>query len=209
MNRFLTLSFVLLVLFASCGSYRYPGASGIRESAAQELNSYYTDTTQQWVYRTTLQAFDQHMQGSVTIKALGRNEHRITFVNDFDEVLFDVHILPNGYELQGAAPSLGKRALAKEMVNIFRTMTAQRFATSAVMFANQRHYYPVYVVDDCYYLVKERKVEHILKAKGSKEQVEIRYQTWNAQDTPTSITIAHKKFPITLDFALDPKQSSL
>ena len=208
MNRFLTFSFILLLFFASCGTYRYPNASGIRESAAQELNSYYTDTTQQWVYRTKLQAFDQHMQGSITIKALGRNEHRITFVSDFDQVLFDVHLLPNGYELEGATPSLGKRAVAKEMVNIFRTLTAQRFATSAVMFAGQQQYYPVYVQDDCYYVVKERKVERIRQVKGTQEYLEIVYQTWNVKNVPTSIAIAHKKYPITIDLALDAKQSS-
>lgn len=209
MNRFLTFNFFLLFLFASCGTYRYPNASGLRESVTQELNSYYTDTAHILVYRTKLQAFDNDIQGSMTIKTLARNEHRVTLVSDFDQTLFDVHISPNGHKLHYATPSLGKRTLVKEMVNMLRTMTAQRFATSAVMFANQQHYYPVYVVDDCYYVVKGRKVARIQQAKGSKEHVEIIYQAWNTQDMPTSITMAHKKFPITIDLTLDAKQSSL
>src|SRR5690606_24214436 len=118
---------------------------------------------------------------------------------DFDQILFDVHLLPNGYELEGATPSLGKRAVAKEMVNIFRTLTAQRFATSAMMFADQQQYYPVYVQDDCYYVVKERKVERIRQVKGAQECLENLYKTSKVKDLPPSRAITDKKSPIQMD----------
>ena len=209
MNRFLTYSFFLLLFFASCGTYRYPNASGIRESTTQELNNYYIDTTQTFVYRAKLHAFKKDMNGSLMIKTLGRNEHRLALVSDFGQTLFDVSLFPDGYELHYAMHDLNKRRVVREIVHIFRTMTAQRHATSAVMFANQQHYYPVYVLDDCYYVIKERKVERIQQAKGAKEYLAIVYQGWNAEDIPTNIAIEHKKYPITIDLALDVNQSIL
>ncbi|RZF60136.1 hypothetical protein [Sphingobacterium corticibacterium] len=209
MNRFLTCSFFLLLFLASCGTYRYPNASGIRESATQELNNYYIDTTQTFVYRAKLHAFKKEMNGSLMIKTLGRNEHRVALVSDFGQTLFDVSISPDGHELHYAMHDLNKRRVVREIVDIFRTMTTQRHATSAVMFANQQHYYPVYVVDNNYYVLKERKVERIQQAKGAKAYLAIVYQGWNAEDIPTSIAIEHKKYPITIDLALDVNQSIL
>ncbi len=209
MNRFLTFSFFLLFFFVSCGTYRYPNASGIRESAPKELNNYYLDTAQTYVYRAKLNAFKKDINGSLMVKTLGRNEHRIALVSDFGQTLFDVSISPNEHELHYAMHDLNKRMVVREIVHIFRTMTAQRYATSAVMFANQQHYYPVYVVDNCYYVLKERKVERIQQAKGAKEHLTIVYREWNAGNIPTKIAVEHKKFPLTIDLALDVDQSTL
>jgi len=209
MNRFLTYSFFLLLFFASCGAYRYPNASGIRESATQELNNYYIDTAQTFVYRAKLHVFKKDMNGNLIVKTLTRNEHRVALVSDFGQTLFDVSLSPDGYELHYAMHDLNKRRVVREIVDIFRTMTTQRHATSAVMFANQQHYYPVYVVDNSYYVLKERRVERIQQTKGTKEHLAIIYREWNPEDIPTSIAIEHKKFPITINLTLDPGQSTL
>lgn len=209
MNRFLTYSFFLLFFFVSCGTFRYPDASGIRGSEPEELNNYYIDTAQVFVYRAKLHAFKKDINGSLMVKTLGRNEHRIALVSDFGQTLFDVSIVPDEYELHYAMHDLNKRMVVREIVNIFRTMTEQRHATSAVMFANQQHYYPVYMVDNCYYVLKERKLERIQQAKGSKEHLTIVYHKWNEENIPTKIAVEHKKFPLTMDLALDLDQSTL
>lgn len=209
MNRFLTYSFFLLLFFVSCGTYRYPNASGIRESEPKELNNYYIDTAQAFVYRAKLNAFKKDINGNLMVQTLARNEHRVALVSDFGQTLFDVSISPDEYELHYAMHDLNKRIVVREIVNIFRTMTEQRHATSAVMFANQQHYYPVYVVDNCYYVLKERKVERIQQAKGAKEHLTIVYREWNDEDIPTSIAIEHKKFPLTMNLTLDVDQSAL
>ncbi|MBD1420830.1 hypothetical protein [Sphingobacterium chuzhouense] len=209
MNRFLTCSFFLLFFFVSCGTYRYPNASGIRRSEPKELNNYYLDTTRAFVYRAKLNAFKKDINGNLVVQTLGRNEHRVALVSDFGQTLFDVSISPDEHELHYAMHDLNKRIVVREIVNIFRTMTEQRHATSAVMFANQQHYYPVYVVDNCYYVLKERKVERIQQAKGAKEHLTIVYREWNEEDIPTKIAVEHKKFPLTIDLTLDVDQSTL
>ncbi|PRD48905.1 hypothetical protein [Sphingobacterium haloxyli] len=208
MSRFLTCNFFLLFFFVSCGTYQYPNASGIRGSAPKELNNYYIDTAQTLVYRAKLDAFKKHINGSLLVKTLGRNEHRVALVSDFGQTLFDVSVLPDGYELHYAMHDLNRRMIVKEVVNIFRTMTEQRYATSAVMFANQQHYYPVYVVDNCYYVIKERRVERIQQIKGAKEHLTILYSEWSEEDMPTSIVAEHKKFPLTIALTLDVDQST-
>lgn len=209
MNQFLTCSFFLLILFASCGTYRYPEASGIRASAPQEVNAYYSDTARSFVYRAKLKAFETDVNGSLLIKTITPNEHRIALVSDFGQTLFDVSVSPDEHELHYAMHELNKGTVVREIANVFRTMTAQRHATSALMFVDQQHYYPVYLVDNCYYVLKERKVERITQVKRSKEHLLIRYREWNEDDVPVSIAVEHKKFPLTIDLTLDEEQSTI
>src|SRR5690606_15168108 len=147
MNRFLTYSFFLLLFFASCGAYRYPNASGIRESATQELNNYYIDTAQTFVYRAKLHVFKKDMNGNLIVKTLTRNEHRVALVSDFGQTLFDVSLSPDGYELHYAMHDLNKRRVVREIVDIFRSMTKQRHDPSAVMFSYQTNSSPVLIVE--------------------------------------------------------------
>lgn len=199
--------FLMVLFFASCGTYHYPNASGIRESQPKEVNSYYIDTTQSYVYRAKLKAFESDIDGSLLIKTIARNHHRVSLVSDAGQTLFDVSILPEEHNLHYAAHGLNKRLVAREITNIFRTMTAQRHPTSALMFADQQQYYPVYMVDNCYYVLKDRKVERITQVKGSKEYVSIHYRAWDENDVPVSISVEHKKFPLAMDLALDEEQA--
>lgn len=206
MGRFFTCSFFLIFVFASCGTYQYPNASGIRASPPKEINSYYIDTAQSYAYQAKLQIFRSDIKGSLSIKTIARNKHRIALVSDSGQTLFDVSVLPEAHNLHYAAPGLNKRLVVREITNIFRTMTAQHHATSALMFADQQQYYPVYMVDNCYYVLKDRKVERITQVKGSKEYVSIHYRAWDENDVPVSISVEHNRFPLTMDLALDEEQ---
>lgn len=209
MNRFLTCSFFLLLFFASCGTYRYPNASGVRESQPQAVNSYYIDTAQSFVYRAKLQAFEKNVNGNLLIRAVAHNEHRIALVSDFGQTLFDVTVSPDGHVLHYAMHDLNKRTLVGEIANVFRTMTTQRYATSALMFAGEQDYYPVYMVDDCYYVLKERRVERITQVKRGKEYLFVYYQAWNDSNVPVRVAVEHKKYPLSLDLVLDEEQSTI
>lgn len=209
MNPFLTYSFFVLLLLASCGTYRYPNASGIREMAPEEVNSYYIDTARSFVYRAKLQAFRKDVNGSLLIKPLGREGCRVALISDFGQTLFDISIQPNGHELHYAMHDLNKRALVSEIASVFRIMTAQQHPISALMFADQAYYYPVYVADDCYYLMKGRKVERITQVKRAKEYVLIYYRDWNTAGVPTEVAVEHRKFPLAIDLVLDEEQSTL
>lgn len=209
MGRFFICSFFLIFVFASCGTYQYPNASGIRASPPKEINSYYIDTAQSYAYQAKLQIFKSDIKGSLSIKTIARNKHRIVLVSNSGQTLFDVSILPEAHNLHYAAHGLNRRIVVREIINIFRTMTAQRHATSALMFADQQQYYPVYMVDNCYYVLRERKVERITQVRRSKEYVSIHYQQWNENDVPVSIAVEHIKLPLTIDLKLDEERSTL
>lgn len=202
MNRFLAYSFFLILFFASCGTYRYPNASGIRESQPKAVNSYYVDTAQSYRYQAKLTMSGKEILGSLLIETTAYNQHRVVLESDSGQTLFDVSISPEEDQLHYAAHALNKRAVEREVINIFRTMTTQRHATSALMFADRQQYYPVYIADDCYYVLKERRVERITQVRRSKEYLLIQYREWDQNDIPLHISVEHKKLPLTIDLVL-------
>ncbi|TDS14529.1 hypothetical protein [Sphingobacterium paludis] len=205
--RFLIFSVVLIVSFSSCGTYKFPNAVGVRESTQQELNSYYVDTTQTYVYRFNMQAFKQAQNGNLLIETQAPEIHRIAMISDFGQTLFDISIYPDRYDLHYAMPDLNKKLLLREVTDIFRTLTARRYAQSALLFMDKQHF-PVYEVDHTYYTLKERHVAQILRTKAGKERFTIEFLDVD-QRIAEAIRVTHAKYPITLDFKLDRKQSNL
>lgn len=207
MIRFLIFSLYSSFLLVSCAVYRYPEAVGMRESEMKELNTYYIDTTKAFVYRAKVNAFKQDVSGTLLVKALAADEHRIALVSDFGQTLFDLTISPDKDVVHFIMPDLDKKFIRKEIAGIFRTMTQRTFASSALMFSGKQHY-PVYVSNDSYYLLKQREVDRITKTKGTKERFTVIYNDVNS-GIPLGVTVEHQQLPITIHLFLDRNQSTL
>ncbi|KGE14837.1 hypothetical protein [Sphingobacterium deserti] len=207
MMRFLIYSVALLVLSSSCATFKFPNAVGMRESTQQELNNFYLDTTQTYVYRFKMQAFKQAQNGNLLIEAVSPETHRIALVSDFGQTLFDMSIYPERYDVHYVMPDMNKKLLLNEVADIFRTLTTRRYAESALLFMDKQHF-PVYVVGDSYYTLQERHVAQILQTKNGKERFKVAFLNVE-QRIAKSIHVTHSKYPITLDFELDRKQSNL
>lgn len=206
MMRFLIFSVALLILSSSCGTFKFPNAVGVREST-QQLNSYYLDTTQTYVYRFNMQAFKQAQHGNLLIEAESPEIHRIALISDFGQTLFDISVYPDRYNVHYVMPDMNKKLLLNEVADIFRTLTARRYAQSALLFMDKQHF-PVYVVDDAYYTLEERHVAQILRTKAGKERFKIEFLDVDKR-IAEAIRVTHAKYPITLDFKLDRKQTNL
>ena len=207
MNRILVCSLLILCLFASCARYQYPNAAGIRQAEVKALNNYYIDTTQTFVYRARLHVGKQDIKGSLVVKTSTAQEHRVALLSDLGQTLFDMTLTADAYEVHYAMHDLNKGRIMREVADIFRTMTQQRHANTALMFADMQHYYPVYVHDNCYYVLKERRVESIIRVKGAHEYFTLQYSDWNTSELPTKICIEHHRFPLQVELELDVAQS--
>ena len=207
MNRILICSLLVLGLFASCGTYQYPNAAGIRQAEVKALNNYYTDTTKTLLYHARLHVGKQDMKGNLVVKTLPNQEHRVALLSDLGQTLFDITLGAVNHQVHYVMHDLNKKRLIREVADVFRVMTQQRHADQALMFANQQYYYPVYRYDDCYYVLKERKVERILRVKGAKEYFTLQYSDWNTLDLPTKICVEHHRFPFQMELELAEVQS--
>lgn len=206
MNRFLIFSSAIL-FFGSCVGYQYPNAVGIRESHVQTLNNYYIDTTKSHVYKAEVEAFGNKLNGNLLISTVSPAVHRVALVSDFGQTMVDISLFPDRQILHYAMDDLNKRVLISEIADMFRTLTEQRHAETALIFMDKQHY-PVYAVNDVYYTVEERHVSQIVRVKGKKERFSITFDRVKA-GVPAQVRVKHNKYPIDMGFTLDTKQSTL
>lgn len=207
MIRFLTISLLLTLLLTSCGTYKYPTSSGIRSIAPKEVNTYYADTAQAYVYRTRLTAFQKEINGNLVVKSISPDTHRLALLSDFGQTLFDISVFSDTYVVHYAMADLNKKKVVKEVASLFRLLTSRRFATEALIFPTQQ-YFPVYVANGDYYTYEERNLVEIKHVKGSKERFSVRFS--DVQDAlPQQIDIKHKRYPLSLSLQLDSAQSEL
>lgn len=207
MIRFLIYSLCCSALLLSCRTYQYPGASGVRASGLQELNTYYMDTTQALVYRADAQAFETDLKGNLVIRTLAPDVHRVALLSDLGQTLFDISIFPDKEVAHFIMADLDRKLIVTEIAAIFRVLTQRTFASSALVFLDKQHY-PVYFVDDTYYLLQQREVRCITRVNGSKERFSIEYSDVR-NNVPVTVLVEHGKFPLRMQLSLDKTQSSL
>ena len=207
MIRFSIISFLVSVVLVSCSTYKYPASSGIRAIDAKEVNTYYTDTSQAYVYRARLHAFKKEINGNLLVKNIHPDTHRIALVSDFGQTLFDISVFPESHVVHYAMADLNKKRVVSEVASLFRALTARRFATQSLIFPAQQ-YFPVYVAETDYFVFEEQGLTEIKHTKGSKEHFVVRFEEIE-EDRPLQVKIAHKRFPIMLSLQLDKEQSVL
>jgi len=87
--RFLINSICLLLLV---GCKSYPKRNGLEPTELRKVkieNPYFSDATQDYVYKATIHAFDQRFGGLLIIKKLGLEHHRIVFTTEMGNTIFD------------------------------------------------------------------------------------------------------------------------
>lgn len=207
MIRFLTFSGLLALLLTSCGTYRYPNQLGVRNVNTTEVNTYFTDTAQAFVYRARVQAFQKDLNGNLLIKTISPETHRIALVSDLGQTLFDMSIFPENHVLHFIMPDLDNKRVAKEIAFLFRTLTQRQFSQKAITFSGKQAF-PVYVVNNAYYAFEERNLADITSTKGKQELLLIHFDSIK-QAIPGRIDIEHKRLPIRISLALDRERSEI
>ena len=205
MKVFLSISFLVIIFLCSCSSYKFPNATGSRVIPTTAVNSYFIDTAQTSIYRCKINAFKKDLNGTLVIKTLSADEHRVALLSDFGQTVFDISILPNSYEAHYVMDDLNKKLLLKELSSLFRTLTQQQYSQESLLFAETQHW-PVYVVGKSYYQYKERQLSLITWVLRNKARAEIAFTDFNGAQAQT-IHIAHKRFPLTIELLFDAQQS--
>lgn len=201
MIRFLTFSVFVVFFLSSCRSYQYLDAVGVRPENAKEVNTFFLDTGVSLIYRAKVVAFSKQINGSILLKTVSPEEHRVAFVNDFGQTLFDMSIFSDGHKSHFIAPELAKKSIEGSLADIFRIVTERRFANSALIFKDKQHY-PVYVAGDSYYKLKRNVVDNIVTIKGGREQFVVDFKS-PKDAVPEQIEVHHKKYPLTMKLVFE------
>lgn len=196
--RFLLTS-LLLVLCISCISY--PKRNHFKptvSSSVSILNPYFSDTTQDYIYRASIDAFENNFSGIFIIKKLGLEHHRIAFTTELGNIIFDFTFKGDEFKVNRILKELDKKLLLNILRNDFKVLVSESPGVEKVFIFQEDSIYQTNVLQKTHFHFRRQKqLYKITKVKSGKSNVEFLFSEIN-DEIAQQIDILHQNLNLTM-----------
>ncbi|WP_128755234.1 hypothetical protein [Aquimarina sediminis] len=199
--RYFIISIFVFSGLSSCALSTTKAAVEVAPSVAIYHNFYFSDKTQDYVYKAKINAFDTNFGGILIVKKLGDQNHRIVFTTDFGNKIFDFEIGKEGFKTHYAIEQLNKGAVLKIFQRDFETLIKEN-VVPVKMFRDKENMIYRSILDKRYnhYFVdlETKELQRIVHTTKTKEKIVFSFSSVKG-DIAKKIKILHKKLPLTID----------
>lgn len=149
--RYLIISCLLFVV--SCASYSKKNQL-TEQTTNQEIiiNPYFSDTNQDYVYKASIDVYDNTFGGLLIIKKIKDQNHRVVFTTEMGKKLFDFTITETDFKVNYILDELNKKllinllkadfkALVQEQNPISKSFTKDNFKIYQASISSKKHFY--------------------------------------------------------------------
>jgi len=198
--RLLIISIFIFWVLTSCSLATTKGLTATVPSTTQYHNTYFSDSTQDYVYKAKINAFDTNFGGILIIKKLPNTNHRIVFTTEFGNKIFDFEIQKDGFKTHYILEELNRGIILKTLQSDFETLTNEynllqkefESDTHFIYRSKQKKRYNHYFLDK-----KTSALQKIVHTTKSKEKTIFNFENIES-NTVKNIQIQHKGFPLTI-----------
>ncbi|MBB4117987.1 hypothetical protein GGR32_000259 [Mesonia hippocampi] len=188
----------ILFVFTACGTYQPKNVVLTTTKSKNYINPYFSDITQDYVYKTSIEVFGNKLGGVFVIKKIDNQKHRVVLTTNFGNKLIDFEVSPTAFTVNFIIEALENKRLLKILETDFRLLL-----------------YPSYLVDKTFtgenqvvYAGKQNKGTvflHINKTKNflyklsftKKSKEKITFEFEEEKDTFVGkLIISHHNLPI-------------
>ncbi len=199
--RYLIISICVFWCFTSCSLSTTKGLIATDPAITQYHNTYFSDLTQDYIYKAKIKAFDNNFGGILIIKKLPNQHHRIVFTTEFGNKIFDFEIQKNGFKTHYILKELDRGIVVKTLQRDFETLTQEynllqkKFenTTHLIYRSKQRKRYNHYFLDK-----KTKALQKIVHTTKSKEKTIFSFQKIE-DNIVKNIQIQHKGLPLAIE----------
>ena len=196
--RFL-LSSLLLILCVSCTSYpKKQNFRLIETRSVSNLNPYFSDTTQDYIYKANISAFDNNFGGIFIVKKLGPDHHRIVFTTELGNKIFDFTFSKNEFKVNHVLKDLDKKLLINILQNDFKVLvTESPVVEKAFLRKTDTVYQTVILGKNHFHFSKKKQLYKIIRVKNGQPNVEFLFSEIN-DDLAKHIEINHQNLRLSI-----------
>lgn len=187
------------MLCFSCVSYpKKNGFTEIDSSSDTLINSYFSNSNKDYVYKANIEAFGNSFGGIFIVKKLGQNHHRIAFTTELGNKIFDFTFQGEEFIVNHIFKEMDRKILINILKNDFRVLVKEKPIIKKVFLSNENTLYQANIVGKNYfYFIKKEQLHKVIKAKNGNSQIEFLFSEIN-DDLAKYIEINHKNLRLSI-----------
>lgn len=198
--RFL-ISSVVLLLCCSCSLKTTQGWVPQPVSKSFVENLYFSNPETDYTYKAKINLYGKNFSGILVIKKTGTETHRVAFVTEFGNKIFDFLYQGDTFTKNFVLPDLDKKLVVNTLKKDFRLLIMERSAVVQqytgegveIYKTEQDNRFNFYVVD-----VPSQRLQKIINTSKSKEKVTITFISENTTKA-TDISIEHENIKLKIE----------
>ncbi len=193
--RYLLISFC--VLLVSCGSYSKKQNFQLDNSASKKFeNPYFSDETKDYVYKATIDVYDNSFGGLLIIKKITDKEHRIAFTTEMGNKMFDFTFTEDEFKVNFILDELDKKMLINILKKDFKVLITENLSVSNLYSENNNRIFETLIYNkNHYYYFNRNQLTQVIKAKNGKEKVAFLFTDIN-NNIANKISIKHNNIKL-------------
>tara|TARA_R110000787_G_scaffold183014_3_gene295029 strand:- start:17880 stop:18500 length:621 start_codon:yes stop_codon:yes gene_type:complete len=200
--RYLPIS-ILFLLITSCSLQTTKNLIVIDASKIEVENPYFSNTNTDYVYKAKIDIYGKNFGGILIIKKTEDNSHRVVFMTEFGNKLFDFLFENDRVIKNFIIEELDKKFIVNTLQNDFKLLVSQKNKVASQYDSGQEDIYKT--IDDkqfnFYFINKKSSIlDKIVSTSKTKEKVEVLFSNIESEIANT-ILIHHKN--IKLNIALE------
>lgn len=167
------------------------------------MNSYFANTSLDYIYKANFEVFKKHFGGILIVKKIKQGEFRIVFTTEFGNKLFDFELKNGDIEIKYIVEALNNEQAINMICDDFKTLLFESAEIDGqydndidyILKSNTNEIQTYYVVS------KDSKVlKKILRTVKNKEKLSIEFKEIE-NGIANSILINHNKFNTRLNLS--------
>ena len=177
--RFLLIS--ICFIFVSCGSFSKKQNFQLDHSATKIIeNPYFSDQAKDYVYKASIDVYDNSFGGLLIIKKMSEQEHRIAFTTEMGNKLFDFSFFKDNFKVNFILDELNKKILINILKKDFNVLITENLSVLNVFTEDNNRIFETSINENkYYYYFSGSQLNQVIKTKNGKENVRFLFSKIN------------------------------
>lgn len=195
----LLISVLSIVLF-SCATYEKKNNYICTDSKETVIkNSYFSDTTVDYVYRAKINIYKKNFSGIFIVKKISELEHRVVFTTEMGSKIFDFSYKSDDFTVNFILEEMDKKILINILKKDFKVLITDNIPVMSNYNTenNQIQMGNIYNKKH-FFIYKENELQQVDRVGYKKEKVQFFYSNINS-NIAKSILIKHRNINLTIN----------
>jgi hypothetical protein len=163
------------------------------------LNPYFSDTSQDYIYKANVDAFSNHFGGILVIKKIDDLEHRVVFTTEMGNTILDFSFRDGDFTVNRIIDPLDKQLLINILERDFGALVREKLLAQAVYNKGSQEIAQVQMDKRPYfYAFENSRLTTITRIGNQKEKVVFEFSEIN-DDLAKQIKILHKNINLKIE----------